>query len=99
MSATDGRWVAEKGFTDLQIFYGPQSMIDTAGLATGPTNPSLGVYLKTVPSTDASKFVIDLSGLWLRAGMLANAGDDQEQFGTATQSAPTLVVPGPSSVS
>lgn len=99
MSATDGRWIAEKGFTDGQFFIGASKFVDIAGLATGPTNPSLGLLEKTVPSGDAATFVAELDMLLLRSGMYASSADDQEQFGTAAQVAPTLVQPGPSTVS
>ena len=94
MPNTDGRWVAEKGFTDGQLFIGANKFVDIAGLATGPTNPSLGVYEKTVPSGDAATFVISLEELLQRSGVFATAAYDQEEFGTAAQQ-----TPGPSTVS
>lgn len=99
MPNTDGRWVAEKGFTDGQLFIGVNKFIDIAGLATGPTNPSLGLYEKSVPSTDAATFVIALEELFQRSGVYATPAYDQEQFGTASQLGTTLVQPGPSLVS
>ena len=99
MPHTDGRWTAGTSFPGFELFLGADRFTDMAALATTPaTLATAGLLFKTVPSTDASIFVSSI-GQFLREALYANAAYDQEQFGTATQAAPSLVVPGPSTVS
>ena len=93
MGHTEGSWTQDELVSDLQVFFGADKLIDIAGLATGPTNPSLGLVEKNVPSTDAATFIVDLNSLFLRSGVFATPAGSQEQFGTAAAQ------PGPSTVS
>jgi hypothetical protein len=93
MPNTEGRWSAITPFPDLQMFIGALRFTDMAGLATIPaTIATAGLVFKTVPSTDASIFAVDLSELFLRSGVYGNVNQDQEQYGTAAS------VPGPTTV-
>jgi hypothetical protein len=109
MGFTDGKWEQGGLSTDLTLFLGADQFTDFAGLATLPAAPAAGLLFKVVPAADAAKFFITPESMLLRSGQFAvplfsgftgtlgtgtaNAGADQNAFGTAAAG------PGPSTVS
>lgn len=90
MSQTDGRWVQDGSFPDMQFFIGASEFFDTGSLAAR-ASAGVGLFSLNLASTQAGTFFANLA-MTIRTGVYGDVNFDQNQFGTAAG------VPGPSLV-
>lgn len=91
MSQTDGQWIQDTPFTDMEIFVGATEFKDLAAVATF-ASAGAGLLSLNLATTAAGNFFANITAALKRTGVYATPSLMQQQYGTAAS------VPGPSTV-